>query len=240
MASVPYRVETRMLDRITASIRSKAGEPLNRLLAVLPDSELLKLQPDLQAVRLQLHALAYNLANFMRRAGDRGSCGCSTVVRHSTAAARGDHGSEDARRFVDPQCPRARAAAPEPSRPQSGRQQNPLCRPPPGAISEEKGSRTNERRKYRARREVDPRDLTTEAGSGQGAPAVRRHASLPRLWPGAQPSAPHPLRPAPCRGCQGQRRVGRAAVQHASSGRPRGRPRSGLVAGARDRPADRS
>jgi CRP-like cAMP-binding protein len=41
-----------MLDRVTASIHSKAGEPLNRLLAVLPDSELLKLQPDLQAVPL--------------------------------------------------------------------------------------------------------------------------------------------------------------------------------------------
>jgi CRP-like cAMP-binding protein len=39
-----------MRDR--ASIRSKVGEPLNRLLAVLPDSELLKLQPDLQAVPL--------------------------------------------------------------------------------------------------------------------------------------------------------------------------------------------
>jgi CRP-like cAMP-binding protein len=41
-----------MLDRVTASIHSKAGEPLNQLLAVLPDSELLKLQPDLQAVPL--------------------------------------------------------------------------------------------------------------------------------------------------------------------------------------------
>jgi CRP-like cAMP-binding protein len=40
-----------MRDRVTA-IHSKQGEPLNRLLAVLPDSELLRLQPHLQAVLL--------------------------------------------------------------------------------------------------------------------------------------------------------------------------------------------
>ena len=52
MASVRYCIESRMQDRVAASIRSKAGEPLNRLLAVLPDSELLKLQPHLQAMPL--------------------------------------------------------------------------------------------------------------------------------------------------------------------------------------------
>jgi CRP-like cAMP-binding protein len=41
-----------MQDRVAASIHSKKGEPLNRLLAVLPDSELLKLQPHLQALPL--------------------------------------------------------------------------------------------------------------------------------------------------------------------------------------------
>jgi CRP-like cAMP-binding protein len=41
-----------MQDRVAASIHSKEGEPLNRLLAVLPNSELLKLQPHLQAVLL--------------------------------------------------------------------------------------------------------------------------------------------------------------------------------------------
>jgi CRP-like cAMP-binding protein len=41
-----------MLDRIAASMHSKEGDPLNRLLAVLPDGELLKLQPHLQAVPL--------------------------------------------------------------------------------------------------------------------------------------------------------------------------------------------
>jgi len=41
-----------MQDRVAASIHSKEGEPLNRLLAVLPDGELLKLQPDLEAVPL--------------------------------------------------------------------------------------------------------------------------------------------------------------------------------------------
>jgi CRP-like cAMP-binding protein len=40
-----------MQDRVTA-IHSKQGDPLNRLLAVLPDSEVLKLQPHLQAVPL--------------------------------------------------------------------------------------------------------------------------------------------------------------------------------------------
>jgi CRP-like cAMP-binding protein len=52
MASVRNRVENRMLDRITASIHRKAGEPSNRLLAVLPDTELLRLQLDLEAVPL--------------------------------------------------------------------------------------------------------------------------------------------------------------------------------------------
>jgi CRP-like cAMP-binding protein len=41
-----------MQDRVAASIHSREGERLNRLLAVLPDSELLKLQPHLQAVPL--------------------------------------------------------------------------------------------------------------------------------------------------------------------------------------------
>ena len=52
MASVRYCIESRMQDRVAASIHSKAGEPLNRLLAVLPDRELLELQPHLQAVPL--------------------------------------------------------------------------------------------------------------------------------------------------------------------------------------------
>jgi CRP-like cAMP-binding protein len=41
-----------MLDRVAASMHSKEGDPLNRLLAVLPDGELLKLHPHLQAVPL--------------------------------------------------------------------------------------------------------------------------------------------------------------------------------------------
>src|ERR687892_2869901 len=41
-----------MLDPVAASIHSKQGEPLNQLLAVLPDSELRKLQPYLEVVPL--------------------------------------------------------------------------------------------------------------------------------------------------------------------------------------------
>jgi CRP-like cAMP-binding protein len=41
-----------MQDRVAALMHSKQDEPLNRLLAVLPDSELLKLQSHLQAVPL--------------------------------------------------------------------------------------------------------------------------------------------------------------------------------------------
>jgi CRP-like cAMP-binding protein len=41
-----------MLDPVAASIHSKQGEPLNQLLAALPDSELLRLQPHLEVVPL--------------------------------------------------------------------------------------------------------------------------------------------------------------------------------------------
>ena len=41
-----------MLDSVAASVHSK-GEPLNRLLAVLPDGELQRLEPDLQIMHLE-------------------------------------------------------------------------------------------------------------------------------------------------------------------------------------------
>jgi CRP-like cAMP-binding protein len=41
-----------MLDPVAASIHSRQGEPLNHLLAALPDSELLRLQPHLEVVPL--------------------------------------------------------------------------------------------------------------------------------------------------------------------------------------------
>jgi CRP-like cAMP-binding protein len=101
MASVPYRVESRMLNRVAASMHSRVGEPLNRLLAVLPDSELLKLQPHLQAVRLapgrvlfdadqpaeRVYFLDSGVASLAATFEDRVTMGVATVGREGVVGA---------------------------------------------------------------------------------------------------------------------------------------------------------
>jgi CRP-like cAMP-binding protein len=90
-----------MQDRVAASIHSKEGEPLNRLLAVLPDGELLKLQPDLQAVPLapgsvlfdaderaeRVYFLDSGVASLAAAFANRVTVGAATVGREGVVGA---------------------------------------------------------------------------------------------------------------------------------------------------------
>jgi CRP-like cAMP-binding protein len=88
-------------DRVTASIHSKPGEPLNRLLAVLPDSELLRLQPHLQVMPLapgsvlfdadepvkHVHFVDTGVASLAADSGNRVAVGVATVGREGVVGA---------------------------------------------------------------------------------------------------------------------------------------------------------
>jgi CRP-like cAMP-binding protein len=89
-----------MRDRVTA-IHGKEGEPLNRLLAVLPDSELLRLQPHLQAVLLapgsvlfdaderaeRVYFLDSGVASLAATFENRATVGVATVGREGVVGA---------------------------------------------------------------------------------------------------------------------------------------------------------
>src|SRR5919106_3169831 len=89
-----------MPDPVAASVHSK-GEPLNRLLAVLPDDELLRLQPHLKIVHLEagrvlfdageraerVYCLDTGVASLATAAEKRVTVGVATVGREGAVGA---------------------------------------------------------------------------------------------------------------------------------------------------------
>jgi CRP-like cAMP-binding protein len=90
-----------MRDRVAASIHSEKGEPLNRLLAVLPNSELLRLEPHLEVVPLapgsvlfdtdervnHVHFVDTGVASLVAALENRVAVGVATVGREGVVGA---------------------------------------------------------------------------------------------------------------------------------------------------------